>query len=183
MERQEAYELMKEKVKNKNLRKHMLAVEAVMRRLAAHLGQDVEKWGLAGLLHDLDYDFTCDAPEKHSLVAGEMLEEMGVDAEIVKAVKAHNSYHGLPRETLMDHALYAADPLTGLIVAAALIHPEKKLAPLDVAFVMNRFKEKQFARGADREQIRSCCELGLELEDFVGMGLEAMQKVSRDLGL
>jgi putative nucleotidyltransferase with HDIG domain len=184
MDRQEAYELMLEKVKTKNLRKHILAVEAVMRRLAERLDQDVEKWGLAGLLHDIDYDVTKDDPERHSIVGADMLAELGVDPEIVDAVRAHNDHHGLPRKTLMAKALYAADPLTGLIVAAALIKPEKKLSAIDTRFVLNRFGEKAFARGARREPMLSVeDELGLELDEFISLGLEAMQGISRELGL
>lgn len=104
-------------------------------------------------------------------------------AELVHAVKAHNEMIGVERETLLDKALYAADPVTGLLVAAALIHPQKKLSAIDVPFVMNRFKEKNFARGADRGQIESCRELGLELERFIALSLEAMQSIAADLGL
>ena len=181
--RDEALALVKKHIKNKNLVKHTLAVEAVMRRLAEHFGEDVDKWGLAGLLHDIDYSETQDDPSRHSLVGGEMLAEMGVEEDIVQAVKAHNEYHGLPRETKMAKALYASDPLTGLIVAAALIHPDKKLGSIDVDFVMNRYGEKSFARGANREIIASCTELGLDLREFVGLGLEAMQDIASDLGL
>jgi len=184
MDRQQALDFMLENVANSNLRKHILAVEAVMRRLAERLGQDVERWGLAGLLHDIDYETTKDSPERHSLVGAKMLEEKGLDPEIVDAVRAHNDYHGLPRATLMAKALYAADPLTGLIVAAALISPAKKLAGIDTEFVLKRFGEKAFARGARREPMLGAkAELGLELEELVGLGLEAMQGISGELGL
>jgi hypothetical protein len=112
-----------------------------------------------------------------------LLEELGVDEDIVYAVKAHNECHGLPRESLLDKALWAVDPLTGLLVAAALIHPEKKLGAIDVGFVINRFKESSFARGANRDQMKSCLELGLALEEFIEIALEAMQIVSSELGL
>jgi len=181
--RKEALKLVRDKIDNANLVKHTLAVEAVMRRLAGQLGEDVERWGLAGLLHDIDYSLTSSQPERHSIVGAEMLEEMGIDPEIVEAVRAHNDAHGLPRNTSMAKALYSADPLTGLIVAAALVHPQKKLEPLDTGFVMNRFKEKSFARGARRDAISACSELGLSVEDFVGAGLEAMKGIADDLGL
>ncbi len=174
---------MLDKVQNANLRKHILAVEAVMRRLAVHFGEDPESWGLAGLLHDIDYETTKDDPDRHSLEGGEMLAAMGVDPEIVDAVKAHNERHDLPRATRMAKALHACDPLTGLIVAAALIRPEKKLAIVDVPFIMNRFGEKGFARGANRETIKHCADLGLSLEEFIGLGLEAMKGISGELGL
>ncbi|RJQ05197.1 MAG: HDIG domain-containing protein [Bacillota bacterium] len=184
MDRQEALDYMLENVKNSNLRKHILAVEAVMRRLATRLGEDPEKWGLAGLLHDIDYETTKDSPDRHSLVGAEMLESAGVEPDIVEAVRAHNDCHGLERETKMAKALYAADPLTGLIVAAVLISPAKKLAGIDAQFVLNRFGEKAFARGARREPMLGAkAELGLDLDEFVALGLEAMQGISGDLGL
>jgi putative nucleotidyltransferase with HDIG domain len=183
MEREEALRLIKQEVKTKNLIKHMLAVEAVMRRLAEELGQDEELWALTGLLHDLDYDRTMDQPEQHGLLSAQILEEKGLPPELIQAVKAHNEVLGVERQTLLDKALYAADPVTGLLVAAALIHPQKKLAAIDLDFVMNRFKEKSFARGADRGQIESCSELNLSLERFMTLSLEAMQSIAADLGL
>lgn len=183
MEREEALSLVKQEVKTKNLIKHMLAVEAVMRRLARELGQDEELWALAGLLHDLDYDKTVDQPEQHGLLGAQILEGKGLPAELVRAVKAHNEMLGIERKTLLDKALYAADPVTGLLVAAALIHPQKKLAAIDLDFVLNRFKEKSFARGADRGQIETCGDLNLSLERFIALSLEAMQSIAADLGL
>jgi putative nucleotidyltransferase with HDIG domain len=179
--REEAVALVREHCKNKNLFKHMLATEAVMAGLAKRLGEDAAVWALAGLVHDLDYDETADDPSRHGLVSADKLEELGFRGDIIHAVKAHNKH--VPLESPMDRALYASDPVTGLIVAAALMHPSKKLAGLDVDFVLRRFKEKRFAAGADRDQIRACSELGLELEDFLGIALESMQGVSDDLGL
>ncbi len=154
-----------------------------MKRLAQHFGEDEEKWGLAGLLHDIDYDDTKDKPELHSLEGAKMLEEMGLSQDVVYAVKVHNERHGLPRQSLMDKALYATDPTTGLIVAGALIKPEKKLSAIDVPFLVNRMNEKSFAKGANREQIRACSELELTLEEFLGLNLEAMQGAATELGL
>lgn len=183
MKRETALSLVQKHVKNRNLIKHMLAVEAIMRALAARLGQDIEQWGLAGLLHDVDYDKTADNPEQHSLIGANMLAEAGVDPAIVYAVKVHNEVHGLPRQSKLDKALYAADPLSGLIVAAALIHPDRKLAAIDVPFLVNRFHEKSFARGANREQIESCQEFGLSLEQFLALSLKALQAINIELGL
>jgi putative nucleotidyltransferase with HDIG domain len=183
MTRQEGLELLKEHVDNRNLLKHSIAVEAVMRRLARHFGEDEELWGLAGLLHDIDYEATKDDPARHSLEGARMLAETGLPEPLVYAVKVHNHHHGLPRLTRLDKALYATDPLTGLIVAGALIRPEKKLAAVDVAFLRHRFGEKGFARGASRETIKTCGELGLTLEEFLSLGLEAMQGIAADLGL
>ena len=181
MTRDEAWELVTAKVKNKNLQKHMLAVEAIMRALARRLSEDVEKWALTGLIHDIDYEETSKEPERHGLVSAEILEKKGLDADIVHAIRAHNEH--IERETPLDNALYAADPLTGLIVASSLIHPDKRLAAIDTQFVLNRLKEKSFARGASRESIKICEKLGLALEEFVGIGLEAMQEISEVLGL
>lgn len=183
MEREEALELVEENIDQDNLVKHCLAVEAVMERLAEYFDKDEEKWALAGLLHDIDYEETKDDPERHSLVGAEMLEDLGLEEDIVYAVKVHNGEHDLPRKSLMDKALYASDPLTGLIVASALIHPDKELEAVDTDFVMNRFEESSFAKGADREVIASCDEMGLELEEFIGLSLEGMKSISDELGL
>jgi uncharacterized protein len=183
MDREHGYQLVVTNVKNKNLVKHMLAVEAVMRALARRLGEDEEMWSLAGLVHDVDLGQTLDKPKKHALVAAEMLEKEGAPPQVIQAVRAHNEILCLPRKSLMDKALYAADPLTGLIVAAALIHPKKKLKAIDSEFVLNRFKEKHFARGASRKQINACTELDLSLEEFIELGVTAMQAESEKLGL
>lgn len=183
MNREDALAVLKKNLKNKNLINHCVAAEVAMQRLAQHFGEDEEKWALAGLLHDIDYDDTKDKPELHSLEGAKLLQEMGLPADVVYAVKVHNVRHGLPRNSLMDKALYAVDPTTGLIVAGALIKPEKKLSAIDVEFLVKRMNEKSFARGANREQIRGCSELGLSLEEFLGFCLEAMQNHSEELGL
>jgi uncharacterized protein len=183
IERKEALVLMKENIANVNLQKHCLATEIFMKFLAKELNEDEHKWSLTGLLHDLDYVETAENPEKHSLIAAEMLEKIDVPEDVVYAVKVHNEIHNLPRKSLLDKALYAADPVTGLIVACALIKPEKKLRAIDVPFIMNRFNEKSFAKGANREQIASCEELGFSLEEFLEIGLESMQSIDGELGL
>ena len=181
--REEASALVLEHITNPNLRKHSYAVEAIMRGLAERLDADVEFWGLVGLLHDVDYDPTAKDPSQHTLVGSRMLAEMGLRSDLVRAVLVHTEAHGEPRTSLLDKALYCADALSGLVTAAALIRPEKRLAPVSVEFIMRRFGEKAFARGANREQIRSCADIGLELEEFVGIGLRSMQSVSGSLGL
>jgi putative nucleotidyltransferase with HDIG domain len=181
MTREEALELVKSNVSSSNLIKHMLAVEAVMKKLSRRLGGDEETWALAGLLHDLDYDYTSKDPGKHGLLTVEMLSDKGLAPEILQAIKCHNN-HCVP-VTAMDKAIIAADPVTGLIVASALMHPTKKLRNVDTVFVLNRFKEKGFARGANREQIKTCCSMGLGLEEFVGLSLEAMAEIDAALGL
>ncbi len=181
MTREEAMALLKKHVKNKNLRKHCIAVEAVMRQLAARFGEDKELWGLAGLLHDLDYDETAKDMARHGYRSVEMLKDTDLPEEVLHAILAHPGH--VERESLMDKALYCSDPVTGLIVAAALIHPSKSLGPIDVRFLMNRFKEKHFAKGANRQQIAACSELGMDLEEFLGVSLEAMKGISKELGL
>ncbi|NTW04818.1 MAG: HDIG domain-containing protein [Peptococcaceae bacterium] len=183
MKRPEAEKLLHHHLKNKNLIKHSLAVEAVMRGLAKHLGENRELWGIAGLVHDIDYDWTKDAMAKHSLEGARILKENGFSEDLVYAVKVHNHIHGLPRISLLDKALYAADPVTGLITAGALILKEKKLSSVDVPFLIKRFAEKSFARGANRETILSCTELGLTLEEFLSISLSAMQEISQEIGL
>jgi putative nucleotidyltransferase with HDIG domain len=180
MDRDTALELVKQHVSNKNLRKHMIAVEAVMKALANRLDEDEEKWALAGLLHDLDYDQTVDDFPRHGFVSEEILKPYDLEPELIHAIKAHAGH--APRESTMDKAIYAADPVTGLIVAAVLMHPSKKLAHMDLGFLKKRFKEKRFAAGANRDQIRSCSEVGLELDEFLDISLKAMQGISEELG-
>ncbi|NLI92818.1 MAG: HDIG domain-containing protein [Peptococcaceae bacterium] len=181
--REQAFTELAKYVKNKNLIKHMVSVEAVMTGLADHFGEDREKWGLTGLLHDIDYDETKDDPQLHSLKGAEILSELGFPEEVVHAVKVHNHAHGIPRTSLLDKALYAADPVSGLVVAGALVRPDKKLASVDQEYLVKKFGEKAFARGADREQIRTCTEIGLEVEEFLEISLRSMQKVAEDLEL
>lgn len=181
MTREEALELIKDNVKNKNLVKHMFAVEACMRALARHFGEDEELWGLAGLLHDIDYDKTLKDPSSHGLLGAEMLKGLDVDDRVINAVKSHAGHSDL--NSIMEKALFAVDPLTGLIVASALMHPGKRLQDVDTKFVMNRFKEKSFAAGANRESIRSCEAIGLSLEEFITISLNAMKSISNELGL
>ncbi|MGQ9603761.1 MAG: HDIG domain-containing metalloprotein [bacterium] len=181
MERQEVLKMVESQVCNDRLRKHMLAVEAVMRALARRLGADEEKWALVGLLHDIDYDVTCDDPENHGRKGAEYLRSLGFDEEITRAVESHAGH--TDRTSPMEKALFATDPLTGLIVAAALMHPSKSIRQVTPEFVMKRFKEKRFAAGADRDQIRSCEEVGLTLSEFIEIGLKAMQEISEQLGL
>ena len=184
MTRGEAFETLKQNIQNQNLIKHCLAVEAIMRTLARNFKEDEEKWGLTGLLHDIDYEKVKDDLSQHSLVGAKMLEDLGIDKDICQAVKVHNEAHNIPPQTLLEKALFVTDPLTGLIVAATLVLPSKKIADLTLKNVLNRFKEKSFAKGANREIIKKSEELlNLKLEDFVKIGIEAMQKIAKDLGL
>ena len=184
MNRDEALEYVRENITNENLIKHMLATEAVMRALASELGEDPDRWGIAGLVHDIDLDILGDDLSRHSLLSAEMIKEKGFDEEIVQAVAAHNDCHGLLRETKMAKALYACDPLTGLIIASALVRPDKKLESVKVKSVKKRFKEARFAANANRNQMRTSeSELGIELARFIEIGLVAMQGIADDLGL
>lgn len=170
-------------VENTNLVKHMLSTEAIMRDLARHFGEDEETWGLTGLLHDIDVELTEGDKASHSRLGADLARELGASEEITLAILKHNEAHGLKATTRLEKSLICADPLTGLITAAALVRPDKKLAGLEAASVVRRFKEKGFAAGANREQIVRCSELGLSLEEFIALGLKAMQGVAGDLGL
>jgi len=183
MDREKALKLLEENLKNQNLVKHCLAVEAVMKAFAEHFNEDKEKWALAGLLHDLDYEKTSGDPQKHGLETAKILEEKGLEPEIIEIIKAHNAALGFSRDTKAKKVIYSSDSLTGLIVACALIHPDKKLASIDTQFVLNRFKEKSFAAGASREEILECEKLGLNLEKFIEISLKAMQAEAQGLGL
>ena len=183
MERERALKELKARVSSPNLIKHSLAVEAIMKELAIYLKDDVELWGLAGLLHDIDYDRTANDPAMHSIMGAEILENLEVNSEIIYAVKAHNAYHGIERKRKLDKALFCADPVSGLITAGALILPSRKLSDVTPEFLLKRMNEKSFAKGANREHIRKCDEIGLSLEKFIELSLEAMKKISEELGL
>jgi hypothetical protein len=183
MKREEAFKLIQEKIKSPNLIKHSLAVEACLKGLAKHFGEDEEKWALAGLLHDIDYEETRNDPNLHSVRGAEFLEKMGLDKEIVAAVKSHNEIHGILPETKMAKSLYCLDPLTGLIVAATLVLPTKKINDLTVESVLNRFKEKSFARGAKRDIILKCSDINLSLEEFVKICLDSIKSINNQLSL
>lgn len=184
MTRDEALQLVRERVGGENLVNHMLAAEAIMGALARRLGGDEEKWRMAGLLHDLDVEETAESMESHGACTVVWLRDAGfADEEVLQAILAHNPQCGSSILSMMDRALYACDPLTGLITAAALIRPEKRLELVALKSLKKRFKEPSFAKGARREDIGTCSELGLDLDEFLTIGLEAMQGVSNELGL
>jgi putative nucleotidyltransferase with HDIG domain len=184
MDREKALQLLSSHLKNENLLKHCLASEAIMRSLARELNTDIEKWGLAGLLHDLDFEKTKDDPASHTLVSSRILEDHGIDSETIKAIKGHNAEAlGINRETKLDFALAAAETVTGLIIATALIYPDKKLKSVKIKSILKRMKEKAFAKSVNREIIKECEHLGIPLERFIEISLMAMQEISNDLGL
>ena len=181
MEREEALELLKKHLKNKNLIKHSLAVEACMKAMASRLNKDVEKWGLAGILHDLDYEITEKSPELHTTETVKILKEIGIEPDIINTIQAHAGK--VPCQSEMEWAIFSIDPLTGLVIAATLMHPSKKLKEVDLGFVKRRYKEKSFARGARREDIEQIKNIGIDLDEFISICLEAMQGIDKELGL
>ena len=183
MDREEVISSIEASVDNRNLIKHMLATEAIMRALARRLGEDEEEWGLAGLLHDIDVELTAGDMSTHSKLGADLAREMGASEVIAHAILCHNEAHGAPCVTRLDKALFCADPITGLITAAALVRPDKKLAGVEARSVGKRFKEKSFAAGASREQMATCSRLGLELDEFIELSLEAMKGIAGELGL
>jgi putative nucleotidyltransferase with HDIG domain len=181
--REEALNLVKKHISKKNILYHMLAVEAIMRSLARHFGEDEEKWGLVGLVHDVDYEKTETTPEKHSLIAEQILKE-ALPEELLRAVKAHNFKHtGVKPESRMEKALIASDAISGLLVACALVMPSKKLAEVKVETVAKKFKDKDFARGAERERILICEEIGIPREKFFEISLNGLKEIAAEIGL
>lgn len=184
MTREAATRLIDEHITNPNLKNHLLAAEAVMRRMAEHFGENVEEWGIAGLLHDVDWEKTRDNFPEHTLMAERILTEAGLEPHLVKAIKVHNWHHGIAPETLLEKTLFCVEELTGLITAAALVQPDKKLAGVAVESVLKKFKEKSFAKGVNRDIIAKAPELiGLSLEEVTRLNLEAMRGIAPKLGL
>lgn len=189
MTRKQALELLHKNMKNQNLRRHCYAVEAVMRALAKYFDDNENTWGIAGLLHDADYEITKDKDPKnnHTKEVLKWLKEFEAETDIYDAVAAHawGFVDGAPEpKTRMQWALYTCDELTGLIVAVALVKPEKRLSSVTVDSVMKKWKSSSFAAGVDRGQIEKCNpRLGIELPNFVQIALSAMQGISEDLGL
>jgi putative nucleotidyltransferase with HDIG domain len=182
MERADAFALVQERIPQPNLVNHCVAAECIMEALARRLGVGeaaVARWALAGLLHDLDYAETAEDPARHGLVSAELLAGRA-DDEVLHAILGHADK--VERETLMDRALYAADPTTGFIVAAALVRPDKDLRAVEVRSLLKRWKEKAFAKGASREQMDTCSEMGLTRDEFLALSLAAMQGRAAELG-
>ena len=182
--REEALTLVTSWTENKNLVKHILCVEAAMGGLAKHFNEDENLWKLAGLLHDADYD---KYPDKHPFVIIEELEKRNEPIEIINAIKSHawGYRETLPEpKTKMEWSLYCSDELTGLIVAVALVRPEKKLSVVTIDNVLSKWQKKDFAKGVNRDQIGLCDEkLGIKLNHFIGIVLTSMQTIATELGL
>ncbi len=183
MTRDEAYAIVQEYVKNENLIRHMLSVEAAMRFYAEKYGEDVEMWGMSGLLHDFDWEIH-PTLEQHPQDGIPILRERGVPEEIVRAIQSHADHTGVPRQTLMEKALYACDEITGLIVAVALVRPSKSLHDLKVKSVKKKWKDRSFAAGANREEISGAAEeFGVPLWEHVDNVIQAMRGIAPQLGL
>ncbi|CAB3395208.1 HD domain-containing protein [Kyrpidia spormannii] len=183
LDREAAWELLNEYTKNPNLIKHALAVEAAMRAYARKYGDDEEKWGIVGLLHDFDYD-RWPSPEDHPTRGAEILRQRGYPEDVIHAILSHADYLGVPREHLMDRCLYACDELSGFITAVALVRPTKSIDDVDVPAVKKKLKDKAFARGVNREDVRRGAEeLGVDLDEHIGFVIEALKGAARELGL
>ena len=184
MTRDEAEGLLKQHVQNERMLDHSYASEAVLRALARRLGRDEERWGLAGLLHDIDIEAVGGDLSRHGIEAERILTEAGIDPEIATTVKMHNErVCGTTRSTEFQHALAAGETITGFIVATALVYPDKKIASVKVKSITKRMKEKAFAASVNRDTIRECEALGLSLDEFVEISLGAMRGVADRLGL
>ena len=182
--REEALALMEQYIEQDNLRCHCLATEVIMHALARRLGADEDMWGIAGLLHDLDYTETKDDMQRHGLVTETVLKEKGVSPAITGAIKSHNADNlGLQRSSQFEHALVAAECITGLVVATALVYPDKKLASVKPSSIVKRMKQKEFARSVNRDHIKECELIGMQLDQFAQISLEAMCAISGRLGL
>lgn len=183
MSREEAWDLLTEYTKTPALRKHALAVEAVMAHFARLNGEDEEVWGVAGLLHDLDYE---KYPDEHCKKAEEIMREHGVDETYIRAMNCHA--YGICTDTQpeskMEKVLYTIDELTGLINALCLMRPSKSVLDLEVKSVKKKFKDKSFAAGVNREVVRNGCELlGMTLDDVIAMSIDGMKEKAQDIGL
>jgi len=182
MNRQEALELIRQNVQKENLIKHMLAVEAIMKKVAEFLNEDEKKWGLVGILHDIDFEKIND-PKEHGMISAQILQGK-VDEEIIRAIKSHNFENtGVMPNSKMENCLIAADSISGLIIAIALIIPSKKLADVKVDSIKKRFKEKDFARNCSRKRMLFCEKAGISIDKFYEISLIALQEIASELGL
>jgi putative nucleotidyltransferase with HDIG domain len=184
MTRDQAWEHLNRYVKNEKMIYHSLSSESVLRALARRLGRDEEKWGLAGLLHDIDVEVTDADPLSHALKAEELLADFNLDEDILDAIRMHNEMAtGKPRSNEFQFALAAGETITGLIYATALVYPDKKIAPVKPKSIVKRMKEKAFAASVSRENILECEKIGLSLQEFAEISLDAMKGIGGDIGL
>src|SRR5690242_10510927 len=188
MTREEALHLMQEHTQSPSLRQHMLAVEAAMRAYASKAGEDVEAWGMAGLLHDFDYEkypnHEHSPSEGHPAWGVRLLREKGVPDPVCHAILGHGNYTGVPRDTLMARTLFAVDELCGFLVACALVRPSRSFADLEVSSVKKKLKDKAFAKGVNRDEVRQGAEeLGVPLDEHIAFVIQALRPVEGALGL
>jgi putative nucleotidyltransferase with HDIG domain len=183
MNRDEAWKLLNEYTKNENLIKHALAVEAAMTAYAEKFGENIEKWGILGLIHDFDYEKFPDYSQ-HALKGAEILKEKGYPPDVVNAVKSHNPYHNVPRNELIEKTLFAVDELTGFLIACVLVRPSRSFKDLEPKSVKKKMKDKAFAKNVIREDITNGAqELGLTLDEHIAFVIKALDKISSQLGL
>lgn len=181
--RESAWSLLCEYTQSESLRKHMLAVEACMRAYARKYGEDEEKWGITGLMHDFDYE-KYPTPQEHPFFGSKVLEEHGYPEEIRRAILSHADYSGVTRETAMEKALFACDELAGFITATALVKPGKSLAEVDAKSVRKKMKDKAFARSVSRADIiNGAADLGVGLDEHIAFCIDAMKGIAAQLGL
>lgn len=180
MERPQALSLLREYIKNEKMIDHCLASEAVLRAMAERLGEDREKWGLAGLLHDLDVEMTAHDMTIHAMETVRILREKGIDEEILEAIMLHNEYasHNTPRSKVFHFALAAGETITGLITATALVYSDKNVNSVKPKSIIKRMKQKAFAASVKRENILECEKAGIPLDEFVALSLQAMQELN-----
>jgi putative nucleotidyltransferase with HDIG domain len=183
-DREKALARLREHVKNEKTIIHCLASEAVMRKLAARLGEDEDRWGLTGLLHDIDVEVTNADPHVHALKAAELLEDFELDDGMIDAIRMHNDEAtGIARSTRFQHALAAGETITGLIYATTLVYPDKKIASVKYKSVSKRMKEKAFAASVKREHILECEQIGIPLDEFIALSVDAMRGIAGEIGL
>lgn len=183
MDRAEAYALLQEHAKGDVLIRHAVAVEACMRAAAQKLGEDEERWGIAGMLHDFDWD-VCPTPEEHPEFGAQILRDRGYPDDIIRAVLSHGNHTGVTRESPMEKTLFGVDELSGFITAVALMRPTKSLADTDVRSVRKKMKSKGFARSVSREDIvQGAEEMGVDLDEHIQFVIDALKPVAGELGL
>lgn len=183
LDRSQAWSLLCEYTQSESLRKHMLAVEACMRAYARKFGEDENKWGITGLLHDFDYE-KYPTPAEHPFVGNKILEERGYPEDVRRAILSHADYSGVKRESQMEKALYACDEISGFITASALVKPNKSLAEVEAKSVRKKMKDKAFARSVNRDDIiNGAADLSVDLEEHIAFCIEAMKEIAGELGL
>jgi len=184
LSRETALTLLHQYVKNEKMISHCLASEAVLRGLARKLGRDEEKWGMAGLLHDLDVEITNADPAVHGTQTEVLLKDFTVDEDILDAIRMHNEYSsGKERSTEFQYALAAGETITGLIFATTYVYPDKKLASVKPKSVVKRMKEKMFAASVKRENILECEKIGIPIDEFAALAIDSMMPVASEIGL